>query len=112
MTGYYRRFIRGYATLSRPLTDLLKKDGYEWNLEAARSFQALKKALMTAPVLALPNFELQFEVETDASNFGIGAVLQQKGHPIAFISKKLGARWQKLSVYEKELLAIVFAVQK
>jgi len=58
---------------------------------------------------------IPFEVETDASSFGIGAVLQQGGHPISFISKKLGPKWQKLLVYEKELkelLAIVFAVQK
>lgn len=112
LTGYYRRFIKGYATICRALTDLLKKDGFEWNLETAQAFQALKKALMTAPVLFLPDFELPFEVETDASNDGIGAVLQQKGHPIAFISRKLGPKWQMLSVYEKELLAIVFAVQK
>ena len=75
MTGYYRRFIKGYATLSRALTDILKKEGYAWDVEAARSFQALKKALMTAPVLALPDFNHQFEIETDASNVGIGTVL-------------------------------------
>jgi len=76
LTGYYRRFIRGYATISRALSDLLKKDGFQWNYETAKAFQALKQALMTAPVLSLPNFELQFEVETDASNHGLGAVLQ------------------------------------
>jgi len=63
-------------------------------------------------LLALPDFEQQFVVETDASSYGIGTVLQQGRHPIAFITKKLGPKWQKLSVYEKELLAIVFAVQK
>jgi len=63
-------------------------------------------------VLALPNFNKPFEIETDAASCGMGAVLQQDKHPIAFISKKLGPRWQKLSAYEKELLAIVFAVQK
>jgi len=52
LTGYYRRFIKVYATISRPLTDLLKKDGYDWNLEAAQSFQTLKLALMSTLVLA------------------------------------------------------------
>ena len=112
LTGHYRRFITGYATFCRPLTDLLKKNGFWWNPEAEQAFQALKTALMSALVLALPDFDQLFEVETDASSYGIAAVLQQGRHPIAFISKKLCPKWQKLSVYEKELLAIVFAVQK
>jgi len=60
----------------------------------------------------LPDFSLPFEIETDASSYGRGAVLEQNRHSIAFISKKLGPRWQNLSVYEKELLAIIFVVQK
>lgn len=112
LTGYYRRFIKGYATISRPLTDLLKKDGFLWNAEIEQAFLALKKALTSTPILALPDFEQIFEIETDASNNGIGAVLHQGRHPIAFISKKLGPKWQRMSVYEKELSAIVFAMQK
>ena len=76
LTGHYRRFIRGYATICRALTDLLKKDGFKRTEEAAQAFKALQMALMSAPVLALPDFELPFEVETDASNCSIGAVLQ------------------------------------
>jgi len=112
LTGYYRRFIQGYATICRPLTDLLRKDGFHWDSTATKAFEKLKEVMTSAPVLALPDFDQPFEIETDASSCGIGAVLQQNRHPIAFISKKLGPRWQKLSVYEKELLAIVFAVQK
>ena len=63
-------------------------------------------------MLAVPDFSKTFVIETDASQRGIGAVLMQDHHPLAFISRALGPRWQKLSVYEKELLAIVFAVQK
>jgi len=112
LIGYYRRFIKGYAIINKALTDLLKKDGFVWTPEATLSLQKLKTALMTTPVLALPDFDHQFEIDTDASSFSIRVVLQQKRHPIAFISKKLGPKWQQLSVYEKELLAIVFAVRK
>jgi len=107
LIGYYKWFIKGYALISKALTDLLNKDGFIWKPEAALAFQKLKTAMMTASVLALPDFEQPFEIETD-----IGAVLQQKGHPIAYISKKLGPKWQQLPVYEKELLAIVFVVKK
>ena len=75
------------------------------------AFTSVKSALISAPVLALPDFQKVFVVETDASKSGIGAVLMQEQHPLAYLSKSLGPRWQKLSVYEKELLAIVCAVQ-
>lgn len=112
LAGYYRKFVRHYSLISKPLTDLLKKGAFTWSEDAGQAFATLKKALVTAPVLVVPNFNQQFEVKTDASKGGIGAVLMQNNHPIAFISRTLGSKWQKLSVYEKELLAMVFAVQK
>ncbi|XP_021859476.2 uncharacterized protein [Spinacia oleracea] len=112
LAGYYRKFVKGYAMISKPLADQLKKNSFQWCDQAQVAFEALKTALVTAPVLAVPNFDKQFIVETDASQKGIGAVLMQDGHPLAYISRSLGPKWQKLSVYEKELLAIVFAVQK
>lgn len=112
MAGYYRRFVAHFGLISKPLTNLLKKGtSYVWTSEADSSFQALKKALVTAPVLAMPNFSLQFVIETDASAEGIGAVLQQQGHPIAYASKALGIKAQCLSTYEKECLAILMAVE-
>ena len=68
--------------------------------------------MVNPPVLALPNFSEKFIIETDASGVGIGAVLMQGGHPVAFISKAFSSRHQALSVYQKELLAIVYAVTK
>ncbi|KAH9679153.1 hypothetical protein KPL71_026005 [Citrus sinensis] len=76
------------------------------------AFEALKQAMVEAPVLRLPNFELDFIIETDASNVGIGAVLMQDNHPISYYSKKLGPKLQVASTYIKELHAIVEAVHK
>lgn len=113
MTGYYRKFVKNFGILSKPLTQLLKKGAmFVWTVKIQQSFEALKQALVSAPVLALPNFQKQFCIEVDASDKGIGAVLQQKGHPIAFISKALGPKHRGLSTYEKECLAILFAVEQ
>ena len=72
------------------MTKLLKKgEVYVWTSKIEASFQALKNSLMNAPVLALPDFSKTFELETDASDKGIGAVLQQEGHPLAYVSKAL-----------------------
>lgn len=100
-----------YSIISRPLTFLLRKDGFEWSTDASTAFTNLKTALSSAPVLTLPDFNKTFVVETDASNTGIGAVLMQDNHPICYISRALGPRHQSLSVYEKELMAMVHAVQ-
>jgi len=111
MAGYYRKYVKNFGLLTKPLTNLLKKGVvYVWTSETEASFQALKTALVTAPVLALPDFSKTFELETDASDKGIGAVLQQGGHPLAFVSKALGPKAQGLSTYEKEYLVILLAV--
>lgn len=113
LAGYYRKFIKGYGILTKPLTELLKKDvKYKWEQQEQTAFDAVKMALTQSPVLALPDFSKQFVVETDASDKGIGAVLMQQGHPIAFISKALGVKSQMLSTYEKEFMAILLAVNK
>ena len=97
--------------MAKPLTELLKKDRlFVWTSVHASAFQLLKNALSTTPVLALPDFSIPFHIETDASGTGIGAVLLQRGHPLAFISKPLSPKNRGLTVYEKEYLVILMAV--
>ncbi|GKE07481.1 ty3-gypsy retrotransposon protein [Tanacetum coccineum] len=112
LTGYYRRFIKNYAIISKPLTTLLKKHSFTWNLDAQLAFESLKTAMGQALVLALPDFNKPFIVETDASGLGIGAVLQQGGHPITYLSKSLSPKHQALSTYEKEFYAVLMALEK
>ena len=93
LAGYYRRFVRGFGVIARPLFNLLKKGApFVWTDNTAQAFALLKQQLTSAPLLALPNFNKTFVIETDACDKGIGAVLQQDGHPIAFMSKILSPR--------------------
>jgi hypothetical protein len=112
LTRYYRKFIRKYGELTRPLTQLLKKDAFGWSPLAEHAFEELKKAMTRAPVLALPYFSKGFVIECDACGSGIGAVLIQERRPIAYFSQALQGRNLQLSTYEKEMLALVTAVQK
>lgn len=112
LTGYYRRFVKNYDLIAQPLTALLKKNAFLWNTKAQQAWDSLKTAMVSAPVLILPNFEEVFTIEVDASSKGIGAVLSQRKQPIAFFSKALSSRKQILSVYEKEMMAILTTVKK
>jgi RNase H-like domain found in reverse transcriptase len=98
--------------LSKPLTNLLKRNTFGWNQEAATSFENFKQAMTEAPVLAMPNFTQPFVLETDASDNGIGAILMQEKKPIAYTSKALEVKNQHLSTYEKEFITLLLAVQK
>jgi len=112
LTGYYMRFVRNYGLLAKPLTQLLKKKMFQWSNTAQQAFDALKLAMSTTPVLALPDFTKPFTVETDACDDGIGAVLLQNAQPIAFLSKALGQTHKAMSIYEKEFLALIMAVER
>jgi hypothetical protein len=107
--GYYRKFVKNFGIIAKPLTNLLKKHIiFVWTEEHTLAFSLLKTA--RAPVLALPNFTHPFAIETDASGSGVGAVLLQDGHPLAYVSKPLGIKNMGLSAYEKEYLEILLAV--
>jgi len=83
-----------------------------WTPSHQESFDTLKAALTSAPVLALLDFTKSFTIETDASAVGMGAVLMQNNHPVAYLSKALGVKAQTLSTYEKECLALIMDVTK
>jgi hypothetical protein len=113
LAGYYRKFIKHFGIIARPLNDLLKKNNmFVWTGDHDVAFQTLKQALVKAPALALPNFTKPFMIETDACNYGVGVVLMQEHHPIAYVSKALGPILRGLSTYEKEHVAILLAVEQ
>ena len=115
LTGYYRRFIRGYAQLALPLFALTRQDAaWAWDDAAQGAFDALKAACTGALVLALPDPALPYEVYTDASGFALGGVLlQDQGRgmqPLAFLSRKLNEAERRYPTGDRELLAIVYAL--
>ena len=114
MAGFYCKFVNTYAKISIPMIDQLKGVAItsHWGEEQQQSFDKLKVALATAPILAIVDPQKPFVVETDASAKAIGAVLVQDGHPVAYESKKLNRAQQNYSTYERELFAIIYALCK
>jgi len=120
MAGYYRRFVHGFAEIARPLTALTATaDGkaWKWGSEEQTAFDALKRALTTGPVLAHPDPQRQWTVQTDASLVAIGGVLSQQQddgtmRPVAFWSHKLSSAERNYSATERELMAIVSATKE
>jgi hypothetical protein len=110
LAGYYRKFVQDYDLIAAPLTALLRKSGFGWTDTAVAAFQALKTVLITASVLALPDFTKIFIIECDAS-YGFGAVLLQDKKPLAFYSRPVAPRHASLAAYERELIGLVQAVR-
>jgi hypothetical protein len=110
LAGYYRRFIEGFSKISKPMTELLAKGKtFEWTPRCEASFQELKKRLTTAPVLTMPNMERPFSIYRDASRQGLGCVLMQDGHVVAYASRQLRKHEEKYLTRDLELAAIVHA---
>lgn len=116
LAGYYRKFIKDFSKIAKPLTELLKKDiDWYWTEKQEQAFDLLRTALTTAPVLQYPDFTQSFVVTTDASNYAVGAVLSQgpigKDRPVAYASRTLNKAEQRYSTTEREMLAIQWAAK-
>ncbi|RDX68485.1 Retrovirus-related Pol polyprotein, partial [Mucuna pruriens] len=117
--GFYRRFIKNFSKLALPLSTLLQKDvEFHFDQPCIEAFQELKSRLTSAPILQAPNWDLPFELMCDASNSALGAILGQRAgvgqptHVIAYASRTMDPAQQNYTTTEKELLAIVFALDK
>ena len=116
LASYYRRFVPQFAKIANPLHQLTCKGAtFQWSEDCQAAFLELKKRLMNPPVLAYPNFDLDFVLETDASHQGLGAVLSQRQadgqlHPIAFASRALSAAERNYGITDLETLGVIWAV--
>nr|CAH66282.1 OSIGBa0116O04.4 [Oryza sativa] len=112
LAGYYRRFIENFSKIARPMTRLLQKEvKYKWTEDCERSFQELKKRLVTAPVLILPDSRKGFQVYCDASRLGLGCVLMQEGKVVAYASRQLRPHENNYPTHDLELAAVVHALK-
>ncbi|RVW80074.1 Retrovirus-related Pol polyprotein from transposon 17.6 [Vitis vinifera] len=115
--GFYRRFLKDFSKIAKPLCELLVKDAkFEWDDKCQRSFELLKQFLTSAPIVRAPNWELPFEVMCDSSDYAIGAVLGQredgKTYVIYYASKSLNDAQRNYTTTEKKLLDVVYALDK
>jgi hypothetical protein len=111
LVRYYKRFIEGFSKISKPMTELLAKGNtFEWTPRRETSFQEWKKRLTTAPVFTMPNMEKPFSIYYDAFGQGLGCVLMQDGHVVAYASRQLRKHEEKYPTHDMELAAVVHAL--
>jgi len=112
LAGYYRRFIKGFSKIARPMTELTKNDKkFVWTEACEKSFQELKKSLTTTPVLTLLDIHKDFVVFCDASRQGLGCVLMQDGKVVAYASRQLKVNEKNYPTHDLELAAVVHALK-
>ena len=115
LANFYRRFLLGFSHITWPLSQVTKggvREKFFWSEPQHKAFTELKNRLCSALVLTLPNLQQPFEIETDASDYNIGAVLTQQGHPVAFHNEKLFETVRKYPTYDKEMCSIVKACRQ
>ncbi|GJR34216.1 reverse transcriptase domain-containing protein [Tanacetum coccineum] len=115
--GFYRRFIQDFSKIARPMTHLLEKETpFVFSDECKQAFNDLRKKLIESPILVVPNWDYDFEIMCDASDFALGAVLGQRKdkhfHPIHYASKTMTGAQLHYTTTEKEMLAVVYALEK
>ncbi|XP_066162169.1 uncharacterized protein, partial [Oryza sativa Japonica Group] len=112
LAGYYRRFIENFSKIARPMTQLLKKEEkFVWSPQCEKAFQTLKEKLVSSPVLILPDTRKDFMVYCDASRQGLGCVLMQDGHVVAYASRQLRPHEGNYPTHDLELAAVVHALK-
>jgi hypothetical protein len=112
LAGYYRRFIEGFSKIAKPMTSLLEKGReFKWDEKCQDSFDQLKKRLMSPPVLVMPDLQKGFDIYCDACGQGLGCVLMQEGHVIAYASRQLQKHELNYPTHDLELAAIVHALK-
>ena len=113
LVNYYRRFIKNFAQVARPMNVLIRKDmKWQWRQEQQKAFDELKRIFTTRPVLAALDLDKEFRVEADASNYAIGGVLLMKcsdelWRPVTFISKSLSDIEWNYEIHDKKMLAVI-----
>ncbi|GFX36560.1 retrovirus-related Pol polyprotein from transposon 17.6 [Trichonephila clavipes] len=113
MSQWYAIFIKNYANICELLYNLKRKlKRFIWSIEAQKAFDVVKAAITKAPVIKFPDFKISFELFTDASSIGVGAVLNQEQRPVVFASRTLSAAERNYTVTERECLAVVWALNK
>ena len=114
--NYYRRFIEGFGGLARAMSALTGKAEWKWEEEEQAAFENIKMKITSQPILAMPTVNGKFRVECNVSDFAIGAILSQeqedgKWKPVAFMSHVLNPTERNYEIYDKELLAVVRALE-
>jgi hypothetical protein len=112
LAGYYRRFIEGFSKIAKPMTSLLEKDReFKWDEKCQDNFDQLKKRLMSPPVLVMPDLQKGFDIYCDACGQGLGCVLMQEGHVIAYASRQLRKHELNYPTHDLKLAAVVHALK-
>jgi hypothetical protein len=112
LVGYYWRFIEGFSKITKPMTSLLEKGReFKWDEKCQNNFDQLKKRLMSPPVLVMPDLQKGFDIYCDACGQGLGCVLMQEGHVIAYASRQLWKHEWNYPTHDLELAAVVHALK-